>query len=90
MLKSDKGLEHLDEALQHLLRRLGIGQRRYPAQQGLGFMPVFGLALTTTHQIDQSGLQFVAQGFQFAVANHLVACSAQRVRKITLDTIRLP
>ncbi len=32
MFEADEGLEHLNEAVQHLFQRLGIGQRRHPAQ----------------------------------------------------------
>ena len=80
VLKADKGFEHLDKALQYLFQRLGIGEGGHPAQQGLGLVTIPGLALAATHKIDQGGLQFVAERFQFTAANHLVACSVMFCR----------
>ena len=42
-----------------------------PAQQGLGLLPISGLPAPATHQLHQRGLQFVTQGFEFAIAYHL-------------------
>ena len=81
MFEADEGFQHLDEAVQHLLQRLGIGQGGYPAQQGLRLLPVFGLALPTAHQLHQGGLQLVAKGFQFRITNHLVSSAVSAVEK---------
>lgn len=71
LFESDKGLESKNETLQYLLQTLCLCQGRHPAQQGLGLLPISGLPLPATHQLHQRGLQFVAQGFEFAIPYHL-------------------
>ncbi|MNQ89482.1 hypothetical protein D3C85_1047900 [compost metagenome] len=73
LFEADEGLERQDEAVQYLLEALSLCQRCHPAQQGLRLLTVSGLPLPATHQLHQRGLQLVAQGFEFAIAYHLVS-----------------